>query len=161
MPKLTALYTDLGASPHCRYSTSVFYPVTHNGSLGYLLLDELLEIGRDFSREQVSIARSGDDSPLRVAYAGEDSFSMLETLAKLKLPSSWPSNLGEKVFYLFKRNLMRVPGGPVRLEQLVRPGSEEQLNFVLRRLLEIYDSDEKYHTNSRGTLVGGVFSISR
>lgn len=166
MPRLKQLFDRINDPKYSRYNLSGTYPTQIEGRIVVLKPQELLEVGRTYpSKEQVMIAYFGR-APTRVLYFGEDADSMNKTLNALRLPNSWPSNLGEKVFYLFRshlrnildrNNLINTPSGPVSLEQQVISGKEHQLGFVLGRLIEIYRmSEPKIYAAEKATLSGGV-----
>jgi hypothetical protein len=142
MGKLKDLFDKLNDAEHCRYNDNGRYPVLEENKIINLKPIELLEVGRTYpSREHIIIACFGDN-PTRVQYFGEDVALMKNTLKNLKLPNSWPSNLGEKVFYLFKGHLNDVASGSISLEQQVIPGKEHQFEMVLKKFTEIYKASE-------------------
>ncbi|MBI2548961.1 hypothetical protein HYW21_06435 [Candidatus Woesearchaeota archaeon] len=141
MGNLKALFDILNDPVYCRYTDAGKYSVEEGGHLITLNPRELLEVGRSHPREQVMIAYFGE-TPTRVLYVGEDSLSMQRTLDDLRLPTSWSSNLGEKVFYLFRVHLRDINQGPVCSEQQVAEGKERQFELVLRRLIDIYRRSE-------------------
>ena len=101
MGTLKNLFDKLNDSEYCRFTENGIYPTEEGNRIVELRPKELLEIGRTYPlREQVMIAYFGE-TPTRVLYFGESTNSMKKTLNDLRLPNSWPSNLGEKVFYLF------------------------------------------------------------
>ncbi len=57
-----------------------------------------------------------------IAWEGDDRQSMMKTIAALRLPNSWPQNLGYKVFYLFRERLRAEANqkGPASLRNLSR-----------------------------------------
>ncbi len=140
MGKLKDIYERLKTA-HCRYSRDKAYPTFEDGRPVELTPSEMLEVGRGLPREHLFVAYFGD-SPTRIAYAGEDVNSMLKTIEELRLPSSWPSNLGEKIFFRFRTHLRKIESGPVHLEEQVVPGKEHQLEFVLRKLIRVYQKQD-------------------
>lgn len=87
-----------------------------------------------------------------VTYACDEAKRAAETIHALGLPNSWPSNLGEKVFFLIRGKFLQYephqrrwilqvgwqPYQSVGFHQRVLPGKEMQLTFVLSRLCKIY-----------------------
>ena len=120
------------------YSVNAEYLAQISGEVRILKAQELLEIGINQPRKERVIIASFKQEPLRVLYIGEDAASMEKTLQELKLPKSWPSNLGEKVFYVFKTCISENPEGPIGLELELVQGKEHQLKPVLEKLVEIY-----------------------
>lgn len=146
-------------SEYCRFTENGTYPAKKGGCIVALSPKELLEVGRNYpSREQIMIAYFGE-LPTRVLYFGEDANSMRKTLDDLRLPNSWPSNLGEKVFYLFKGHLGGITGS-VSLEQQVISGKEHQFGLVLKKLIDIYRASEqtRFHAAENATLSGEILS---
>jgi len=156
MHKLKKVFNDLNNTTYCRYSTDRSYPTKINGKTVLLTPLELLEVVHDNPREHVMIAYF-DKEPTRILYFGEDVNSMKKSLEDLKLPNSWPSNLGEKIFYRFRDHLDNIDSGPVSLEDKVVPGKEHQFELILRRLIEIYQTlDESHYNGENATSLGGV-----
>lgn len=160
MGNLKNLFDKLNDSVYCRFTEDGIYPTKEEYHSVELTPKELLEVGRTYPRrEQVMIACFGE-TPTRILYFGEDANSMKRTLDDLRLPNSWPSNLGEKVFYLFKGHLRDIDSGPVSLEQQVVSGKEHQFELVLKKLIEVYRASEqnKFYTAENTTLSGEVLS---
>lgn len=107
---------------------------------------ELLEVGIDVPREHFIIANYGDDKPLSILFVGEDAASMMKTLQQLALPKSCPSNLGERVLFLFRSHLKGMSGS-VYLEQMVNPGNEHKLLRALARLAASYNIESQAASN--------------
>lgn len=137
---LAKVYQEI-SDAHCRYSQNAICPVLQDGGVEYVVAKELLEIGRNEpSQEHLMIAYFGD-RPTRVTYSGENPGSMSKTVARLKLPRGYPSNLGEKVFYLFRQQLADAKTGPILFEVQVTPGKEHQFSHVLRKLVAVYAAE--------------------
>ncbi|MFA6088345.1 MAG: hypothetical protein WC755_00645 [Candidatus Woesearchaeota archaeon] len=160
MGNLWDLFNRLEKSEYCRYTKDGKYYIEEENKIITLKPQELLEIGRTYpSREQVMIAYFDDDLPTRVLYFGENANMMQKTLDKLKLPKSWPSNLGEKVFYLFKGHLEFINSGPVSLEQQVVSGIEHKFESIIKKLIDIYrTSEQKVFQGEKGDLSGVIFN---
>jgi len=142
MLPLQKIHATLHNPEICRYSTHASYPVDNDGEILEKHVLELLELGITYpKREHVLIGYFGNSRTV-ITYAGEDAESMKKTMHSLRLPNSWPSSLGEKVFYLFRGHLKHMRSGPVSLQQDVIPGNEHQLEFVLQKLLQVY---QRYH----------------
>jgi len=143
MGVLKDLFDRLNDLEYCKYSKDGMYPVNEGERIIELRCKELLEVGRSYpTKEHVMVAYFGT-APTRILYFGENANSMKKTLDDLRLPNSWPSNLGEKVFYLFKCNLENANFGPISLEQQVVSGKEHQFELVLKKLINIYRTSEK------------------
>ncbi|MBW2988276.1 hypothetical protein DRJ48_04020 [Candidatus Woesearchaeota archaeon] len=136
MGALKQLYDSLGRPECCEYSQEGVYLAMGGMCKVELPYDEMLRVTPRAGEEVIVTTSTG--APTMIQYHGEDSSAMLNTLAALGLPRSWPTNLGEKVFYLFlghlKENKFK---GPLSLEQQIVPGKESQLELVLRRLLSV------------------------
>ena len=133
---LYRLFKELDDLEHCAYSRNgTYYDIDGNA----LKPIELLTVQRAQPvREFVAVAVL-EEEWTRVLYTGENADSMKETVYKLRVPNSWPSNLGEKVFYLFRNELKYLCGpDPVTLEEEVIPGKERQFRLVLKKLTEVY-----------------------
>lgn len=157
MAGLNKLFESLNDKIYTRHSYDTIYSSAAEGRIIKLKPKEILEVGRTYpSREHLVIAYFGEDST-RVLYVGEDAGSMRKTVSDLKLPNYWPSNLGEKVFFLFAGHLRDISSGHVSLEQQVRPGKEDQFGFVLSKLIEIYrTSENRAYAAENSTSLGGV-----
>ena len=160
MGTLKNLFDNLNDSEYCRFTENGIYPTEEGNRIVELRPKELLEIGRTYPlREQVMIAYFGE-TPTRVLYFGESTNSMKKTLNDLRLPNSWPSNLGEKVFYLFGGHLEDINSGPVSLEQQVISGKEHQFGLVLEKLINRYRVSEqtRFYAAENTNLSGEVLS---
>ena len=138
MYPLQRIFERLNDSIYCRYTQNGDYPTKgEDGEINILYPRELLEVGRQYPREQVMLAYFGEE-PTRVLYAGEDIVSMRKTVDDLRIPNRVPENLGEVVFYLFRGHLKKFPSGPISLEQLILPGKERHFEYLLKKLLAVY-----------------------
>ncbi|MBI2136277.1 hypothetical protein HYU06_04340 [Candidatus Woesearchaeota archaeon] len=144
---------DLLRSEDCRYTINASYPTIDNGAT---IAAELLELGRDKPREYVALVVPQSQRHLLVIYAGDDPASMRETLGALKLPNSLPTNLGEKLFYIFRGHLGSINNSGVYLEQKVKIGKEEQFFMVLKKLADYY----KAASSNTGSLGASLRNLS-
>lgn len=159
MKTLKYLFNKLNDLEFCRYSEKGKYPVEKDEQIIMLSVDELLEIGQSFPyREHMLIANFETENKLRILYCGENAFSMKKNIDNLKLPKSYPSNLGEKVFYIFRDYLEDINSGSISLEQQVASGKEHQLEFVLRKLIEIYKNNQKNYAASKKESSGEILN---
>jgi|TARA_Y100000310_G_scaffold213698_1_gene214646 hypothetical protein len=160
MGKLKNLFDGLNSSEYCRFTENGIYPTKEGNRIVELRPKELLEIGRTYPcKEHLMIAYFGE-TPTRVLYFGENANSMNKVVDDLRLPNSWPSNLGEKVFYLFRGHLEDINSGPVSLEQQVISGKEYQFGLVLNKLIDIYRASEQteFYAAKNSTLSGEVLN---
>ena len=132
--KLYGLFRKLNDPEYSRYSRDAIYNSIDGKVLKPLELLEVVQTCPAIERVAVAYFEEG---PTRVMYAGENADSMRETVDNLRLPTSWPSNIGEKVFYCFRDTLKGV-SGPVALEQEVVSGKVPRLELVLNKLIETY-----------------------
>ncbi|MBI4016711.1 MAG: hypothetical protein HY363_03385 [Candidatus Aenigmarchaeota archaeon] len=149
-------------SPYCRYSENKpFETAIPGGGLEKLASTESLEFLVKHPREYLLVL-SFESEPTRIIYAGEDINAMRETVEKLRIPNSWPTNIGEKAFYLFRGELKTLDAGPAYFEVSFNHGKEQQLSFVLKKLLEIYENDAEKSANANHAanlhLLGGTLS---
>jgi len=148
MEPLRDLAEQLGTDDYCRYTKEGGYPLYQDGRFQrWLKSAELLEVGlRVPSRQQTMIA-TFDDQPTRILYFADDINVARRTMKELRLPHSWSTNLGEKVFYCFREELSHgldaVNSDPVAMETIVVPGKEGQFKQVLRKLMTIYRITEE------------------
>jgi hypothetical protein len=160
MGELKSLFDKLADLDYCRYSENGKYPVEDGDNVIELTPKELLEVGKSYpAKEHIMIAYFGDE-PTRVLYAGQNVISMKKTISDLRIPNSWPSNIGEKVFYLFRSHLEAIHSGSICLEQKVISGKEHQFGLVLKKLVALYrKSEEKaYAAALKSTLSGEITS---
>jgi len=136
MFSLERLSMEFCDSDFIRYTPNGYFPNFDEESC--IRTKELLELGRNYPRREHLMIGTFEDGNTRVIYAGEDVRSMRETVEALKLPKSWPTNIGEKVFYLFRGELKKIETGSVCLEQEVTPGDEHQFRHVIKNLLNVY-----------------------
>ena len=135
MDRLKGLYDKLNEPNYCKYFANVSYnPTIGENSVAL----ELLQISRMSEEERILIGYFGDEFPIRISYCASDARFMRETMEKLRIPNSLPSNLGEKVFYIFKGYLYSVITGNVYFEVDILTGKEDQLESVLSKLIKIY-----------------------
>ena len=130
---------DLLKSEDCEYKYTINASYTTIGNEPIIAV-ELLELGRDNPREYVALVVPQSQKHLLVIYAGDNPASMRETLDALKLPSSLPTNLGEKTFYIFRGHLENINNSGVYFEQEVKIGKEEQFFMVLKKLADYYQA---------------------
>jgi hypothetical protein len=130
------------------------YPKGSEDTLASIRIGEVLAIRRNSSPvEEVRITDFGDD-PTRLQYMGEAD-SMRKTVQDLRIPNSWPSNLGEKVFYLFRDHLADMDPGPVMFEKEINPDRVLRLELVLKKLIGLYGStNPEGHAATNVTLLG-------
>jgi hypothetical protein len=142
MKNLKNLFDRLDNIAYCKFYENKIYHFEKNGHIKKLTSKEMLEIGSLYSnKEQVVIANFGE-LPTRISYFGENVRTMKKTLHNLKLPKSWSSNLGEKVFYLFNGHLEDIKTGPIYLEQKVISGKEHQFEMVFKKLIQYYQNSK-------------------
>lgn len=98
---------------------------------------EALEIHTQ--NEKLVVDYFGGEVLTQVRFSG-DVKRIKRTVDYLKIPTSWPSNLGEKVFYRFRQSLEDLDEGEVTIQQDLKPGKEHQLKNVLNRLVDYYKS---------------------
>jgi len=139
MRPLKELFDVLNNRDHCVYASPGSYATPSGQCVEGFTCLESLEVFRDSPHERVTIGYFGKGSPTRISFVGEDAKAMKETIESIGLPSSWPENMGEKVFYGFRQALKGLDGS-VHLEQEVAPGKENQLRLVLEKLVGIYSS---------------------
>jgi len=132
----------------------VFEECVPGGKVYILIADELLLIENDRSpREKVLIGRFPKDGKCRISYMGDSARSMWKTTEALRLPSSWPTNLGEQVFYIFRGHLemqSRNRVEPFLIEQRVVDGKKHQFLLVTMKLVHVYDGgkiDSEFYRN--------------
>ena len=109
----------------------------------YVLADELLELSTNSSKMESVLIGTFNEEPTRVLYVGLDINSMKSTIDKLKLPNSWPSNIGEKVFYRYKEQLDNYASGSISIEQSVISGKEVKFEMVFKKLIDIYNNNSQ------------------
>ena len=143
------------ADTNARDSRHLIRADTVHGQPQFILLaDELLTIqSQSGPEEKVVIARFPADGECRICYAGVRAAQMRCTIEKLRLPSSYPENLGERVFYLFRGQLADLgdQDGGVALEQRVRSGKEHQFRLIVRKLIHVYSGkriDAEFYADS-------------
>ncbi len=137
-------------SPLCAYSANEIYSTFDpDGNLVKIPALEILTVSKNFPREDVMVA-SFYDSPSKIAYVGENSKSMKDTVDRLRLPSH-SENLGEGIFCRFRGHLKRAnPDLPTHFEQSFDSGCEKKLEFVLKKLICVYsggDINQKFYQN--------------
>lgn len=138
MQRLERLYRRLGGDNLVYLKDGEYITVERNKVLT-LYPSELLKFSRQSPIECVIVACFNDEIPTRIIYAGENAISMKKTIESLRIPRFPPENLGELVFYIFRQEINGFNKEmPVSLEQLVKPGKEEQFFLVLKKLLHVY-----------------------
>lgn len=142
MGNLKKLFDNIDDSEYCKFIYNGRYATKRENAIVELKSKELLEIRRFYPSVEGVIIAYINKTETRVLYFGEDAKSMKKTLNALSLPNSWPSNLGEKVFYLFRAHLEKITSGPISLEQQV--ASEKIYGFkqVIKRLINFYKTSE-------------------
>ncbi len=135
---LWQLYERLGNTPVCFYDRNTSYACGQSGQ--DIPAREVLELRRNHPEECVRVGYF-EEGDTRVLYAGEDSQAMRETLWGLGLPKdfSLKRDEGTATFCGF-RDVLRgyAKSAPGAFEHYIPNGSEEQLESVLRKLVEIY-----------------------
>lgn len=147
MSKLRDIFYNLNNPTYCSYSTDRPYTTILEEEIVNLPSLEVLEVSRDFPREQILIGYFKDDFT-RISYAGDDVNSMKITIKELRLSKS-PLNLGEVIFHNFGIHLDDIKSCPVHLEQLIEQGNEHKLQFVLEKVICVYSGrkiDEEFYT---------------
>ena len=134
MSNLQNLYLALESPESCSYTQQEPGQAGGSGSL------ERLTISRESPSESVTLNQLNDCRTVEITYCGADSDAMLSTMDALQLPNSWPSNTGEKVFYLFKGQLKLKGGGPVRLTQESTAANIMGFKDLLQKIVERYES---------------------
>jgi len=108
--------------------------------LSFKKVEALFIIRKDSSAEHILIAALPGHSELLIRWLGKNANSMKKTVECLSLPSSFPSNLGEKVFYIFAGHLADIPDDePVCFTQKVVAGKEKQLRLLIAKVLWVYE----------------------
>lgn len=149
MGALRNLADLLGESEYCVYSNTESYLSLEDNQIIRLKPKELIKVGMIIPVKEQVLISCFDDLPTRVVYVGEDVEHMRKTVEKLRLPRSWSTNLGEKVFCLFNGHLKYINSGPpVFLEYKVVSGKEHQFRVVLRKLIDMYKKEQESYDTS-------------
>tara|TARA_Y100000034_G_C6889645_1_gene409059 strand:- start:777 stop:1400 length:624 start_codon:yes stop_codon:yes gene_type:complete len=157
--QLKNLYDKLNDPNHCEYKTNSEFHIIENNQIKSIAALELLKVFRYSPRECICIGCFEDNLDTRINYSVDDVNSMKDTIQRLRLPNSWPSNLGEKVFYHFRSHLEGKKSDPIYLEQKVVNGKERGFLFVLKKIIDIYQTDDlKDYIDEKGILSGGKFN---
>jgi hypothetical protein len=153
MNMLENLFHSLGAYSNIAYAPHAAMVSKRGKDIEVLSPVELIALERSTPKESLFVvyhAIGHSEGSLRMMFLGEDSAAMLATVKELRLPRSWPSNMGERAFYNFQQALNHVPRGPVQLEQMLPQGSEWHLSLILRKLARVYSGGkidlDFYHT---------------
>ena len=134
---LGELYQRLGTPGCASYSQGGTYTAIQeqDGRVVELFALETLKLNLSATglEQRVSIGRFHDTT--RISFTGSNATEMRRTIAALHLPTKWPDDVGEKVFYLFRGHLKGL-SGYVQVEQQIAPGNDTGLEFVLQQLVQ-------------------------
>lgn len=129
MGKLQELYDRLGNQSVC----SIALEPAKTGQ------KEVLTLKKSKTPEETITIQEVEEGILRITYEGKP-YDMQQTLRELRLPNSIPTNLGEKVFYIFRGILQNEKDPKTPLQQDIVAGKEHQLDFVLKKLIACYNN---------------------
>ena len=106
---------------------------------------EVLELLNKKHKEGIIFSNMNNEEKnknyISILYFGESSKEMYKTLEKMKLAKN-SSNISEMILNNFKETLKKSNDKQISLEQKIPSGKEKQLEFIVRKIVQIYSGKE-------------------
>lgn len=130
------------------YETNTTYVTAEDHKIITFNAPDKIILKKDQPRLALEIATI-EDQPSRLVYMGSDVQEMMQNLDNLRLPS-YSQNLGETIFRVFGQHLEEIESGPAHIEGKIEPGREQELEFLLKKQLYVWDNgpvDEAFYSD--------------